>query len=149
MNIRSQYLPLLQEMEGERDDMNAAIRAMRKYIGLGPGDSVVARTPDRGDVPEAKRAQITIEPRDAKPPMTPQDVKVRPGCYTGLSVWKAALKHLQAAKKPQTTKQLVQALNQGGLGNHVKKFDANLHQAMTNKPAVFRKVDVGLWDLVQ
>lgn len=137
MSPETNYAALLQHLEQQRDEIDTAIRTIRKV--LGQATVVQPQAPLKGE--------IVVISNAPKTGIDPQEPKIKPGMFTGMQVWKAALKYLQMAKKPQNTRQMAQALMQGGLGTNAKKFDANLHQAMAIKPHVFKKVDVGMWGL--
>lgn len=139
MQATTDYTTLLQHLETQRDELDAAIRAIRKVTSLG----ILAS----GPAPQKK--EVVIEFRSGKPSGDQLEPKIKPGMFTGMQVWKAALKYLQVVKKPQNTIVIAEALKQGGLGTTAKKFDANLHQALAVKPEVFRKVDIGIWGLVE
>lgn len=137
MQGTTDYTMLLQHLEAQRDELDAAIRTIRKVTAQ--GNPALTHS--------AQKKEVVIEFRSPRPVADPIEVKVKPGAFTGMQVWKAALKYLQMAKKPQHTRAIAEALVQGGLGTTAKKFDANLHQALAVKPEVFRKVDIGIWGL--
>ena len=137
MSAETNYTALLQHLEQQRDEIDTAIRTIRKV--LGQATAVQPQAPLKGEIVVISKAH--------KSAVESPELKIKPGMFTGMQVWKAALKYLQLTKKPQNTRQMAQALMQGGLGTNAKKFDANLHQAMAIKPHVFKKVDVGMWGL--
>lgn len=139
MQATTDYTALLHHLEAQRDELDAAIRTIRKVTGHG--------IPAGGPAPQKK--EVVIEFRSGKPSGDPVEPKIKPGMFTGMQVWKAALKYLQMTKKPLNTRVIAEALVQGGLGTTAKKFDANLHQALAVKPEVFRKVDIGIWGLTE
>ncbi len=137
MSPETNYTALLQHLEQQRDEIDTAIRTIRKV--LGQTAAVQPQAPLKGEIVVISKAPKSV--------VESPEPKIKPGMFTGMQVWKAALKYLQLTKKPQNTRQMAQALMQGGLGTNAKKFDANLHQAMAIKPHVFKKVDVGMWGL--
>lgn len=137
MALNQNYEELLQHLRHRRDEIDGAIQVIQKVLAQG----------DLAPLPAPVKGEIVVVSKVPKAPAEALEPKVKPGMFTGMQVWKAASKYLQMAKRPQTTRQVAAALLQGGLGSNAKKFDANLHQALSLKPAVFTKVDIGTWGL--
>lgn len=139
----SSYVDLLQHLVRQREEIDTTIRTLRKIVGEEFPSAPLQASPSL-----PPRAEIVIESIPPKVPGVAAEPKIKPGMFTGMSVWQAALKYLQLCKSPQGTRQIAGALQHGGLGANAKKFHANLHNAMSLKPGIFKKIGIGTWELV-
>lgn len=143
MSKSASYVDVLQHLVRQREEIDTTIRTLKKLVG----EEFIPASP-QASASLPPRAEIVIESNHLKGSEISLEPKIKPGMFTGMPVWKAALKYLQLCKGPQGTRQIAAALQHGGVGANAKKFHANLHNAMSLKPNIFKKIDIGTWELV-
>ena len=92
------YTAVLADLERKRDELDAAINAIRPFLGTAGSSG-----PDR-----------------------PGPEGVRPDSFFGMNILDAAVKYLQIEKRPKRAEEIADALIAGGYMSNAKNFHANV-----------------------
>jgi len=129
-NTAIDYNAVLADLKKKRDELDKAIAGIEVIIGLAPNSGVQAAQP---------------QPSLAANAPIPEDA------FFGMSIVEAANKYLQIKKKPQTTKQIAEALEAGGLTNQSGNFGNTVGSVLNRNVAsanpIFANISRGTWGL--
>lgn len=126
------YEAVLADLEARRASIDAAIEAVKQFVGQpgGPGQSTT---------PPLRRTS------DALP------TEIRGDTFFRMGIGDAARKYLAMAKAPKSLKEIEAALVQGGIAHGSTNFTASVHTALTRreKQGELVKVKRGQWGLAE
>jgi hypothetical protein len=111
------YEAVLADLEAKRNELDTAISTIRRILGK------------------------PIEPRNRPDSSKKEEAPALLGHeYFGMGVGEAAKKYLEAIRRPQSVKEIADALEKGGVNTTAKNFYSNVYTALTRSPKNFVKV---------
>jgi hypothetical protein len=119
MSQEINYAAVLADLEARRASLDAAIAAVRALLGQGPAEGVPGTDIARGT------PQPQGEVRDAS--------EIKPGTFHGMSVAEAARKFLEMTKTKQRTKDIVAAIQRGGIETTAGSFYSNVYTTLMRR----------------
>ena len=119
------YQAVLADMRAKRARLDAAIRAMEEMV-TGAGAA--------GDL-----GGVEVE-------VKPLETVVSDDTFLGLSITAASEKYLRIAKRPQTTQEIAEALQKGGVHSTSGNFVNTVYTGLTRNEKVVR-LGRGKWSL--
>ena len=123
------YEAVLKDLEGKRNELDTAIRAIRKMLGKGDAAAAAATESEPGG-------------RQA------EDGQIKPDSFFGMTAVDAAKKCLRIKKTPLGTTRLTSLLRTGGYVTGAKNFYSNLYTSMVRDPELVR-IGKGTWGLAE
>jgi hypothetical protein len=127
------YDAVLQDLEGKRAALDAAITALRYALNMGATATL------NGGAAGAPVATKAIDPAN-----------IRDDAFFGMSIGDAAKRYLEMVKRKQSVKEIADALDRGGLphtsANFMNTVGTMLNRAAKNDPELVR-VGRGEWGL--
>ncbi len=112
------YMAILVDLEEQRADLDAAIDAIRKLIGM----------------PLSQAADTPI--RNVR-----DETEIQPDSFFGLSAADAASKYLGMVKSPQTGKEIELALRRGGFSSTASNLYSTVYTALKRETETFVRID--------
>lgn len=132
--IVENYAVVLADLEARRASLDAAIAAVRAVMGQGPAENG-----------SGGASGSSGEPGRSTPGETSD---VRPGTFHGLSVSEAARKFLEMTKTKQRTKDIVEAIQKGGIESTADSFYSNVYTTLRRRKKDFKRLGK-YWVLVE
>ena len=115
------YAVVLRDLESRRTALDQMIALTRQLAEKGFVSGVAA---DDGTV---------TEPRPGQPAATAGSMEIHPGVFHGLSAGDAARKFLEMTKTTQRTKDIVDALQRGGVASAGQNFYSNVYTTLMRR----------------
>lgn len=128
------YSAVLADLVAKRDDLNAAIKAVERIVGVTPTQSntVATGAPSNGTVSE--------------------NTEIRRDTFFQMSIPDAAKKFLAMSKAAKTTQEIAEALERGGMthasGNFANSVGSVLHR-LDHAGGDILRVGRGTWGLAE
>jgi hypothetical protein len=120
------YAAVLADLRAKRDKLNAAIEAIEPLVF-----SARPAPPAEGAGSDTGMGDETSSPRETKEAFP---ARVEPDTFFGLSITEAARKYLRMKKRPAATREITDALLEGGYLTNSKVFYSNVFASLRRSP---------------
>lgn len=128
-DLNINYEAVLEDLRAKRDRLDAAIRGIETILGL-----------------QSSGVALPV----ASGPSAPASQEVEPDSFFGMSIPDAIRKYLGMKKKPQSTQEIANALDRGGLTHQSENFGntvGSILHRIDNSGGDIVRVGRGTWGL--